>query len=325
MVGKDKLGPHPAPAEAPRSVVRRGGRPSPRPVASGNGQEAALAQQIFQVDAFTDRPYGGNPAAVCILEHGASEAWLAAVAREMNLSETAFLHPEGTGWRLRWFTPATEVDLCGHATLAAAHILWETGTVHDETVRFLTRSGNLAATREGDAIRMDFPADPAAPARPPAGLLEALGVRDTTAVARGHADYLVELPAASAVRALRPDMLRLAAIETRGAIVTARGDDGAHDFVSRWFGPRIGVPEDPVTGSAHCTLGPWWAARLGRNSLLGYQASSRGGSVGVRVRGDRVELLGRAVTVLQGKLLHGGGPPPWQGPDGPDRRAANGG
>jgi PhzF family phenazine biosynthesis protein len=282
-----------------------------------------LAQRIFQVDAFTDRPYGGNPAAVCILEDGADEAWMAAVAREMNLSETAFLRPAGSGWRLRWFTPATEVDLCGHATLAAAHVLWESGTVSDDTVRFLTRSGDLTATREDDAIRMDFPADPATPTRPPAGLLEALGDRETTAVARGRFDFLVELPTANAVRALRPDMTGLAAIETRGTIVTARGDDGAHDFVSRWFGPRVGVPEDPVTGSAHCTLGPWWAARLGRDRLLGYQASSRGGSVGVRVRGDRVELIGRAVTVLQGKLLHGGGSPPRSGPDGPDQRVAN--
>jgi PhzF family phenazine biosynthesis protein len=134
-----------------------------------------LAQRIFQVDAFTDRPYGGNPAAVCILEDGADDAWMAAVAREMNLSETAFLRPEGSGWRLRWFTPITEVDLCGHATLAAAHVLWESGTAHDDTVRFLTRSGDLTATREDDAIRMDFPTDPAAPTRPPAGLLEALG------------------------------------------------------------------------------------------------------------------------------------------------------
>lgn len=266
-----------------------------------------MTQRIFQVDAFTDRPYGGNPAAVCILDDIADDGWMATVAREMNLSETAFLRPEGTGWRLRWFTPTTEVDLCGHATLAAAHVLWESGTVHDDTLHFHTRSGDLAAAREGDAIRMDFPADPPAQVRPPAGLLEALGAGETTAVGRGRFDYLVELPTAGAVRALRPVMADLAAIETRGAIVTARADDGVHDFISRWFGPRIGVPEDPVTGSAHCTLAPWWTARLGRDSLLGYQASSRGGSVGVRLRGDRVELIGRAVTVLQGHLLRGWG------------------
>ena len=265
-----------------------------------------MPQRIFQVDAFTDRPYTGNPAAVCILEHAGDEAWMAAVAREMNLSETAFLRPEGTGWRLRWFTPLTEVDLCGHATLAAAHVLWESGAAHDETVHFLTRSGDLAATRDGDAIRMDFPADPATPIRPPPGLLEALGKPEPTAVARGRFDFLVELPTAGAVRALHPDMHRLADMETRGVIVTAPADDGDYDFVSRWFGPRVGVPEDPVTGSAHCTLGPWWAARLGRDRLLGYQASSRGGSVGVRLRGDRVDLTGRAVTVLQGDLLHAG-------------------
>jgi PhzF family phenazine biosynthesis protein len=263
-----------------------------------------LTQKIVQVDAFTDRPFHGNPAAVCVLERERPDDWLAAVAREMNLSETAFLRPRQDGWALRWFTPAVEVDLCGHATLASAHALWEGGLAAPaQPLRFHTRSGELTARQDGDSIVLDFPAEPAAEVDAPAGLLDALGASSAVRVARNRFDYLVELSDASAVRAVHPDMTALARIDMRGVMVTAAADDGHHDFVSRWFGPRVGVPEDPVTGSAHCCLGPWWSAVLGVTELRGYQASARGGTVGVRVLGERVELIGRAVTVLRGELV----------------------
>jgi methionine-R-sulfoxide reductase len=266
-----------------------------------------MAQRIVQVDAFTDRPFHGNPAAVCVLGPDAApaDAWMASVAREMNLSETAFVRPVADGWELRWFTPATEVDLCGHATLAAAHVLWEEH--HDDAgvLRFSTRSGELRAHRGEDGIVLDFPLRPAQPAAAPAGLLEALGVTRHEAVGRNRDDWLVQLASAAEVRALRPDMALLAAIDTRGVAVTAPSDDEAYDFVSRWFGPRVGVPEDPVTGSAHCSLGPWWAERLGRRELRAYQASARGGSLRLRVHDARIEIIGRAVTVLRGELTTG--------------------
>jgi PhzF family phenazine biosynthesis protein len=258
--------------------------------------------RILQIDAFTDRPFSGNPAAVCVLDAAAADEWLAAVAREMNLSETAFLLRRRDGWSLRWFTPAIEVDLCGHATLASAHAIWEEGLDSGAVLHFHTRSGVLTATRDADGIVLDFPAQPATPAEAPAGLLEALGVTAPVAVASNGSDWLVELADADYVRSLHPDMGRLAVVEARGVMVTARADDDAHDFVSRWFGPRVGVDEDPVTGSAHCCLGPWWAAHLQRDVLRGYQASARGGTVLVQLRGDRVLLTGRAVTVLRGEL-----------------------
>jgi PhzF family phenazine biosynthesis protein len=261
-----------------------------------------VGQKIVQVDAFTDEPFRGNPAAVCVLERPRTDAWMAAVAQEMNLSETAFLEARGDVWSLRWFTPAVEVDLCGHATLASAHALWSEGHSADAVLRFETRSGTLTARREGDAIVLDFPAEPAEERTPPDGLLAALGLERVLATGRNRFDWLVQVDNGAVVRALRPDMRALAAHDMRGVIVTAAGDDGVHDFVSRWFGPQSGVDEDPVTGSAHCCLGPWWAARLGRTELRGWQASARGGSVGVRVRGSRVELIGRAVTVVRGEL-----------------------
>jgi PhzF family phenazine biosynthesis protein len=260
--------------------------------------------QLLQIDAFASAPFRGNPAAVCLLDGGRDDAWLAAVAAEMNLSETAFVAARDDGaFDLRWFTPAVEVDLCGHATLAAAHALWETGRGSGEALHFHTRSGVLTARRDGDVIVLDFPAEPASPVAAPPGLLAALGVAADAVVARNRFDYLVELDSADAVRALQPDMERLAQVDTRGVVVTALSDDDACDFVSRWFGPRVGVAEDPVTGSAHCCLGPWWAQRLQRTELRGYQASARGGYVGVRMRGERVELLGSAVTVLRGELV----------------------
>ena len=263
-----------------------------------------MTQGIFQVDAFADGPFTGNPAAVCVLDRDRSDGWMRAVAAEMNLSETAFLRtrPDGA-WLLRWFTPAVEVDLCGHATLAAAHILYERGLLAAGTpAHFETRSGMLGARSDGEFIVLDFPAQPPAECSPPAGLAEALGTVPRW-TGRNHADLVVELADEAAVRALVPDLRALCSIDVRGIIVTAGSDDDRYDFVSRFFGPRVGVDEDPVTGSAHTALGPFWSERLGRTELTGYQASRRGGVVGVHVRHDRVDLRGRAITVLEGALV----------------------
>jgi PhzF family phenazine biosynthesis protein len=226
------------------------------------------------------------------------------VAREMNLSETAFLHPEEGAYRLRWFTPAVEVELCGHATLASAHVLWEAGRLGaGETARFQTLSGLLTADRRGEWIELDFPARTAEPVELPAGILEALGIEaEPLFLGKSRYDYLLELPEEDAVRAMAPDFQALRSLPVRGIIVTARGTGNPFDFVSRFFAPGSGVDEDPVTGSAHCTLAPYWTARLGRDELLAYQASARGGVVRVRVVGERVRLGGQAVTVLQGGL-----------------------
>ena len=259
---------------------------------------------LMQVDGFTDRPFHGNPAAVCLLDAPRDDGWMQAVALEMNLAETAFVLPKGDAFSLRWFTPAVEVDLCGHATLAAAHALWETGRLAPTTVaQFDTRSGRLTATRRDGRIELDFPATPADAA--PAfvdGLATALRA---TPVWTGRTifDLMAVLATAAEVRALAPDMLRLAELPARGIIVTAPSDDGVHDFISRFFAPGILVPEDPVTGSAHCALAPYWAAERGTTRLVGYQASPRGGTVHVEVAGDRVRLGGQAVTVLRGELI----------------------
>ncbi len=268
-----------------------------------------MPQTIVQVDAFTDRPFAGNPAAVCVLPGPADEGWMQAVAREMNLAETAFLHrrPAGDGFALRWFTPTTEVELCGHATLASARVLWEEGHLPPgETARFHTRSGLLTAERRGEWIELDFPAEPPEPAAPPAGLLAALGLAagDAWYTGRNRFDWLVEVGAEEIVRELQPDFTALKAIPTRGAIVTAPSAAPGFDFVSRFFAPGAGIDEDPVTGSAHCCLGPFWAARLGKDTLVGRQVSARGGTVRVRPAGDRVILGGQAVTTLRGELLH---------------------
>jgi PhzF family phenazine biosynthesis protein len=258
---------------------------------------------ILQVDAFTTKPFAGNPAGVCVLSQPAEESWMQNVAREMNLSETAFLFREGDGFRLRWFTPAVEVDLCGHATLASAHILWEMGYVRpDEKVDFHTRSGVLTAERKGDWIEMDFPAKPEEPAPEPAGLAQALGVK-IQYLGRNQFDYLVEVASAEIVGNLKPDFTLLGTLPIRGVIVTSRSSSREFDFVSRFFAPRVGVNEDPVTGSSHCCLGPFWAGRLHKNELVAYQASPRGGVIRVRVTGPRVVLGGQAVTVLRGELL----------------------
>lgn len=260
--------------------------------------------KCWQVDAFTDRPFGGNPAAVCWLEQDAPEGWMQAVAAEMNLSETAFVRRRNDGYDLRWFTPAVEVDLCGHATLATAHALWTAGIAESrEPLRFHTRSGVLACTRNGEFIEMDFPALPAAAASPHEGLLEALGIGAPKFVGRTRFDDLVVLDSPDEVRSLRPDFRTLAVVPTRGVIVTSRSDDPQYDFLSRFFAPAVGIDEDPVCGSAHCCLAPYWAERLGKQALLAYQASARGGILRLRPHDDRVVLGGQAVTVWQGELL----------------------
>lgn len=261
-----------------------------------------MALPVFQVDAFTDKRFAGNPAAVVLLPEAREAAWVKNVAREMNLSETAFLVRQDDGYTLRWFTPAVEVDLCGHATLASAHVLWETGHLKPtEPARFHTRSGLLTATRQGEWIELDFPATPEQRAAAPPELARALGVTPRY-VGKSQFDYLVEVDSEETLRRLTPDFALLGTITIRGVIVTSRSATPAFDFVSRFFAPASGVNEDPVTGSAHCCLGPFWQARLNKSELIAYQASARGGIVRVRVGRERVYLGGQAVTVLRGEL-----------------------
>lgn len=261
-------------------------------------------QRFTQVDAFTDRPFSGNPAAVCVLPAPRDPVWMQKVAREMNLAETAFLVGRADGYDLRWFTPAAEVDLCGHATLASAHTLWEEGHLDPaRTAVFHTRSGVLTADRQGELIWLDFPATPVSPEPLLAEIERGIG-GTIRYMGRTKFDYFVEVGSEEEVRSLTPDMSMLTRLPVRGVVVTARSGDGRHDFVSRFFAPQLGIPEDPVTGSAHCGLAPFWAARLGKSDLAGYQASERGGTVLVRLAGDRVQLGGKAVTVLRGEILH---------------------
>ncbi len=258
--------------------------------------------RAFKVDSFTAAPFAGNPAGVCLLTEPRDERWMQAVAREMNLSETAFLLREGDGFRLRWFTPAAEVELCGHATLASAHVLWEEGVLApSETARFATKSGELRASRRGELIELDFPTKPEQRAEPPEKLFEALGVKPLY-LGRNVFDYLLLLDNEEAVRAVNPDFALLRTVSVRGVIVTAPSARPDFDFVSRFFAPAVGVDEDPVTGSSHCCLGPFWAARLGKNELTAHQVSARGGVLHIRVAGERVFIGGRAVTVLRGEL-----------------------
>lgn len=272
--------------------------------------------KLFQVDAFTEIPFAGNPAGVCLLEREMPDSWMQAVAAEMNLAETAFIRRDAGGWTLRWFTPLVEVDLCGHATLASAHVLWETGVApDDDEIRFQTRSGILSARRSGKRIELDFPSEPpletaadfdfGAPQRndTDAALLSALRVEDAEWIGRNRMDYLVQLADSDAVRTLAPDLAALRTIDTRGVIVTARDESEEYDFVSRFFCPAIGIDEDPVTGSAHCALAPFWSERLQKSVMTGYQASPRGGTVEVELRGERVALRGEAITVFRGELL----------------------
>ena len=264
--------------------------------------------EMWQVDAFASGPFTGNPAAVLVLDEAASEDWMQAVAAENNLSETAFCVPSqpddsGPVWGLRWFTPAAEVDLCGHATLATAHVLFELGSVGpDRAASFDTRSGRLAARRSGSTIWLDFPATPAVPTPPPDDLVPALGIDPARVEFTGTSrfDTLVAVDDESIVRRLAPDTAAIGRIPTRCVIVTASGFD--YDMVSRVFAPAVGIAEDPVTGSAHCALGPYWADHLGRNELAAYQASARGGELSLEVDGDRVRLGGSATTVLRADL-----------------------
>jgi len=261
-----------------------------------------MPTDLWLIDAFTDAPFGGNPAGVCLLKESKPQEWMQALAREMNQAETAFLRPGKDKFELRWFTPTVEVDLCGHATLASAHYLWEKKLLKPAaTAKFETRSGLLTATRKQGWIKLDFPATPAAPCDPPPYLLDAFKAPGAT-VLRSRFDYMVVLEDAAKLRKATPDMRLLRAVETRGIILTAPSDQSGVDFLSRFFAPAAGVDEDPVTGSAHCALTPYWAERLGRPTLTGYQASRRGGTVRVEHAGERVRLSGKAVTVLKGTL-----------------------
>jgi PhzF family phenazine biosynthesis protein len=262
-----------------------------------------MAIRIVQVDAFTNQPFAGNPAAVCVLRDTPSEQWMKDVAREMNLSETAFLVPQNGGFNLRWFTPSVEVALCGHATVASAHVLWQDGHLPaDRQARFHTLSGLLTADRRGEWIELDFPSKIAAAAEAPPELLPALGIAEARFVGKNVFDYLVEVDSEGALRGLSPDHTLLRKLPVRGVIVTARGATPDFDFVSRFFAPGSGIDEDPVTGSAHTALGPYWAGILGKEEMMAYQASARGGVVKVRMAGERVKLGGQAVTVMTGEL-----------------------
>lgn len=254
---------------------------------------------IYQVDSFTDKPFTGNPAGVCILDKAADETWMQNIAMEMNLAETAFLYPADGGYNLRWFTPAVEVDLCGHATLASAHILYQLGILRpDQEARFHSKSGLLTAKKQGDWIELDFPSTPAVQLSPPDGLVQALGV-DALWVGQSKFDFLVEVSSESEVRSIEPDFGALKKLGGRGVIVTSQASTPGFDFISRFFAPSAGIDEDPVTGSAHCTLAPYWEPKLGKSEMVGYQASKRGGVVRVRRAGDRVMLGGQAVTVMK--------------------------
>lgn len=262
-----------------------------------------MSLTIYQVDAFASKPFQGNPAAICILPGPVREEWMQNLAGEMNLSETAFLYQEGDGYRLRWFTPGAEVDLCGHATLASAHILYETGQLKSqEEVRFYTKSGLLTAKLEEGWITLNFPATLAKEIVPSSELLTALGVK-TQYVGQSPFDYLVEVESEEVVNKLEPDLAVLAKLPIRGVIVTSKASSSDYDFVSRFFAPGVGVNEDPVTGSAHCCLAPFWQEKMGKNNFLAYQASKRGGILKIQVQGDRVYLTGPAVTVLRGEIL----------------------
>ena len=259
---------------------------------------------IFQVDAFADKPFAGNPAAVCLLLNGeGDEQWMQRVAMEMNLSETAFLTPQDDGWNLRWFTPAVEVDLCGHATLASAHVLFSMGLAEpDSVIKFYTLSGLLTARLQGDWIELDFPVEPAWEEELDPAIFEALGIKPLFA-GRNRIDYLVEVATEQEIMDMKPDMGRLANLGERGVMVTAPASREGYDFVSRFFAPGIDVDEDPVTGSAHCCLGPFWQHKLKKTEFTAWQASQRGGAVRVKLQGERVLLGGQAVLVLQGELL----------------------
>jgi len=259
--------------------------------------------EIYQVDAFATKPFSGNPAAVCILEEEKSTEWMQALAEEMNLSETAFLERKGDAFNLRWFTPNFEVDLCGHATLASAHILWETGLLNsDQDALFHTKSGALTARNLDSGIELNFPSEIAEPCELPEEISRSLGV-GTVYTGQNRMDYLVELESPEALRSLKPDFNEMAKVNTRGVIVTSKSDVPKYDFLSRFFAPWHGIDEDPVTGSAHCCTGPYWREKLGLDELRAFQASSRGGEVNIGFENERILLRGKAITILKGELI----------------------
>ncbi len=257
---------------------------------------------LYQVDAFSSAVFGGNPAGVVPLESWIDDRTMQAIAAENNLAETAFFARDGQGFRIRWFTPEVEIDLCGHATLASAHILFTKLEPGRDAVEFASKSGPLRVTRDGDRLVLDFPVWTPVACATPAGLYEAIGAEPRETY-RGGSDYLLVFDEAAQVRALDPDFGSLRHVEARGVIVTAPGDDV--DFVSRFFAPAAGVPEDPVTGSAHCALTPYWVARLGRNPLRARQISRRGGELECELAGDRVKIAGRAALYLEGSITVG--------------------
>ncbi|WP_028776951.1 PhzF family phenazine biosynthesis protein [Shimazuella kribbensis] len=266
-----------------------------------------MTYEIFQVDAFTNKPFSGNPAAVCILTDPSiqDEKWMQLVAREMNLQETAYLYPEKDGFRLRWFTPKTEEQLCGHATLSAAHILWEQSILpKDQVARFYTRSGLLTAKLHGEWIELNFPAEPVEACEVPDQLETALGCPNFSFVGKNRLDYFIEVDNEYSIHQVTPDFKLLHSLMfNRGIIITSRSQSAEFDFISRFFDPNEDNPEDPVTGSAHCALGPYWEKKLNKTDLIGYQASERGGIVKVKPIDQRVLLFGQAITVLRCVLI----------------------
>lgn len=257
--------------------------------------------KINIVDAFTDKPYRGNPAAVCILQSEMPDEWMQSVAAEMNLSETAFLIQQQDGFTLRWFTPEAEVDLCGHATLASAHLLWEANITHEEEIKFFTKSGTLSARKNDTWIELNFPLEPAEGIEAPELLKDCFNV-PFKYVGKNRMDFIIEVEDEKVVRCLQPDIALLNTIETRGVIVTARSNEPDVDFVSRFFCPSIGVNEDPVTGSAHCCLGPYWKEKLGKDRFTAKQLSARGGLLKLHILSERILIYGQAVTTLTGEL-----------------------
>lgn len=259
--------------------------------------------EIIQIDAFTSEPYKGNPAAVCLMKGPGNEKWMKLVAREMNLSETAFLYPIKGGYHLRWLTPKSEVDLCGHATLATAHFLYENGHAPiDQPISFKTRVGWVSATKDGDFITLDFPVNRPKKIKAPSALLKALGVKADYVGTYPNA-YLVELSSAKAVRELKPDLKALEKLNVLKVCVTAKSDSKKYDFISRLFAPKLGIPEDPVNGNSHTALIPYWCNLLNKSKLRSYYASERGGELFVRLDSDRVKISGKAVTAMRASLL----------------------
>lgn len=266
--------------------------------------------KLLIVDAFASNPFTGNPAAVCFTEKIQPEDWMQSVAVEMNLSETAFVRPlPGDSFELRWFTPGSEVDLCGHATLATAHAMWSEGVTDMDTIPFETHSGVLTCRRVENGIELNFPATLVEEVEPTEGLLQALGIESPTLVGRSSFDSMVVIESEDKLRSLRPDFRALSDLKVRGVIVTSPSDDPQYDFVSRFFAPGCGIDEDPVTGSAHCCLGPYWGERLGKTELNAWQASARGGAIKLKLDQDRVLLTGTAITMIRGELAQAAAPP----------------